>query len=299
MRTNTASELALDHSGTICHDLAAGAARWEKLGFSLTPQAQQMVPGSGHNGLEPAATANRCAMLEQGYLELIGVTQPGRLNPWSHFVARHEGIHLLALRCNDADRFYATLSQRAAGFAAPVQRTRQVTEHGTTSELRFRSIYSNDAEYPEGRFIIIEHQTPESLWQPRYLAHPNTAIALTEVLIACRHIEPSAVRLAALTGVEPIAQADGASLFALSNGTSVRLQDHRLLSAQFGFAMHDLPAFYGATIAFRDRALAIKMMQENGVDLRLTADGGAWVGPLDTNGFVLQLTEAHVARLRP
>src|SRR3954466_7158422 len=91
-------EASLDHLGAIVQDLAAGASRWEKLGFSLSPVSRQggRMPGRDIDSLW--ATANRCAIFNKGYLELIGVVDETAFNPWTRFLSRFEGLHLLALR---------------------------------------------------------------------------------------------------------------------------------------------------------------------------------------------------------
>ena len=66
----------------------------------------------------------------------------------------------------------------AQGFAPPVQRARSTP----AGEMRFRNIFSEDARWPEGRIIVIEHQTPEILWRPELLEHPNGASALRQCL---------------------------------------------------------------------------------------------------------------------
>ena len=169
---------SLDHLGTIVSDLAAGAARWERLGFQLSPLSRQRgrMPGRDEDG--PWATANRCAIFRHGYLELIGIVDAAAFNPWTKFLARFEGLHLLALRVPDADAAYAELSGRTATLNAPVQRERKLDVDGVEATMRFRNIFSRDESYPEGRYIVLEHQTPEYLWQPRYQAHPNGALAL-------------------------------------------------------------------------------------------------------------------------
>ena len=72
---------SLDHLGWIGPDLAAGAAAWERLGFTLSRTSPQMGFTGPDGALEPWASANRCAVFEQGYLELIGIVAPERFNP--------------------------------------------------------------------------------------------------------------------------------------------------------------------------------------------------------------------------
>ena len=115
-------ELALDHCACIVNDLAAGAARWERLGFTLTPESRQRGAVPGREGMHPWASANRCAILGRSYLELAGIVDPTAFNPWSRFLARNEGLHIFAARCDDADQAYAALSQRTQAFSPPIPR---------------------------------------------------------------------------------------------------------------------------------------------------------------------------------
>lgn len=50
----------------------------------------------------------------------------------------------------------------------------------TARVMRFRNIFSRDAEWPETRYLVFEHETPEYLWQPRYQRHDNGACELAE-----------------------------------------------------------------------------------------------------------------------
>ena len=61
--------------------------------------------------MAPWATANHCVMFERGYLELIGITDPTKHNPWTAFLDRFEGIHITAFRCPEADMAYAAAAE--------------------------------------------------------------------------------------------------------------------------------------------------------------------------------------------
>src|SRR5690349_20670454 len=61
---------SLDHIGIAVPDLAAAAASYQRLGFQLTPLQQQSGPLEPGGPVVRWGSANRCAMLEQGYLEL-------------------------------------------------------------------------------------------------------------------------------------------------------------------------------------------------------------------------------------
>src|SRR5690606_20420635 len=97
------------------------------------------------------------------------------------FLDRFEGLHICALRASSGDAAYAKLSSMGDGFRPPIDRERKIDVDGREETIRFRNIFSRDELFPEGRWIVIEHCTPELIWQERYLDHANGAQALEAV----------------------------------------------------------------------------------------------------------------------
>ena len=215
------------------------------------------------------ASANRCAIFERGYLELIGLVDEACWNPWAKFLGRFEGLHLLALRCENADAAYAKLAPHAPFLDAPVQRERKLHVDGVERTMRFRNIFSRDAMCPEGRYIVIEHQTPAYLWQPALTKHENGALALEEAFVVAEDAGVTG-RLAALGGIPSVLT--GAEF-----------------GRRFGWAPQS-PAFAGVTVSFAELDSAARMMETRGVRLREGA-GSLWVTPEDANGFVLRMIQ--------
>jgi len=56
----------IDHTLVGVRDLEAARAAWDKIGFRLTPRGRHIGWGTG----------NYCIMLEQGYIELLGILDP-------------------------------------------------------------------------------------------------------------------------------------------------------------------------------------------------------------------------------
>ena len=260
----------LDHTGQMRADLDAGAAAWERLGFLLSPETPQQGAVPGESGMHPWATANRCALFHRGYLELIGIRTPERFNPWTGFMARYEGIHIAAFRCEVADRAWPAMAE--LGFAPPVQRARSTP----VGDMRFRNIFSEDARWPEGRIIVIEHQTPEVLWRPDLLEHPNGATALRQCLWVSDRPDDLSSRLHAFG-------ADPAGYEALSTEAFADLFP--------GEAAPAVPCMAGHVIAFADLDRAIRLIEGNGVAVGRDARGRAFVGRDNNNGAVMVLIE--------
>ena len=66
----------LDHIGIAVPNLTTAAATYERLGFHLTALQQQAGPLEPDGPVISWGSANRCAMLEEGYLEIIGIVDP-------------------------------------------------------------------------------------------------------------------------------------------------------------------------------------------------------------------------------
>ncbi len=264
----------LDHTGQMRADLDAGATAWERLGFLLSPETPQRGAVPGTSGMQPWATANRCALFRQGYLELIGIRAPERFNPWTHFMARHEGIHIAAFRCGSADEAWPGLA--AHGFRPPVPRARSTP----AGEMRFRNIFSEDASWSEGRIIVIEHQTPDVLWRPESLEHPNGATALRQCLFVSDQPDELTVRLAGFG-------ADSDGYAALSARDFVAMFP--------GEVPPPLPCMAGHVIAFADPDRAIRLIEGNGVPIGRDGLGRAFVGRTHNNGAVMVLIEDRQA----
>ena len=163
---------ALDHAGIAVGDLVRAAAEWEALGFALTPLAVHTNAAG-----EPTGTGNRCAMLEQGYIELISVVDQARPSQTlAGFIARYEGAHILSLSVDDARQAQIRLAK--AGIDAPLTATARPTEGG---EARFERVPVVSAV---PRLQLSHHLTPELVWRQEDLAHPNRAATLDEVLIS-------------------------------------------------------------------------------------------------------------------
>ena len=281
---------SLDHLGAIVGDLATGAHRWEKLGFTLSPVSRQSGKMPGRDADGPWATANRCAIFQQGYLELIGIVAPACFNPWTKFIARFEGLHLLALRVANADVAYADLAARTDTMNAPVQRARKLDVNGVESTMRFRNIFSRDEAYPEGRYIVLEHQTPEYLWQPRFQTHPNGALALKGALVCADDVPGQRARLETVVGRPPTNGADGVLRFSPAGGGCIELHGAGSFDARYGWRPRTQPCFAGIEVRFASRAHAAKLMEDNGIPVERR--GGEWfVAPENTNGFTLRLSQ--------
>lgn len=197
----TGNRLTLDHVAVICRNLDQAARRYTDLGFVLTQRSSHQGPVPPTGLIQPWGTGNHCAMFRRGYLELLGITGPDRFKTHvDNRLRRYEGLHLIAFGCSDIAQETGGMRQRGAVVADPIVVTRDVPVEDGTRVGRFKIGYLDEFTYPEADFILISHETPETLWQPRLLTHPNGAVALEGVSVCVRDRNESCARLAKVLG---------------------------------------------------------------------------------------------------
>jgi catechol 2,3-dioxygenase-like lactoylglutathione lyase family enzyme len=262
----SATVSGLDHIGIIAHDLPAIARTYERLGFQLTPFSQHAAPHRPGEPLLPIGSANRCAMLRQGYIELLAIIDTNLPdNQVGIFLQRYEGIHIIAFAVDDAAANVARL--RAAGLTqasiSPLQRM-AATPAGEKLAA-FARIPLPPDEAPEGRIQLIQHLTPEVLWQPHLLDHPNRAVALVETIICVGDPDESARRFARLTGATPTQRTGGWNL-AFAQGAITLVAPAHLTEILPQAVAPVLPFIAGCVVTTDDgNNAAAALLAKNGV----------------------------------
>ena len=286
-------DLSLDHVGFMLRDLDAGVERWEKLGFKLSRRSPQMGRVPGETEMAPWATSNHCAMFREGYLELIGVTNPENFNPWTRFLDRFEGPHITALRCQNADDAYAALNERIDHFDPPLQRLRNAPYGDGERPFRFRNIFSQDEHYLEGRFIVIEHQSPEVIWQEDLMVQPNGAKSLRELVFVAKPGDGTLDRLTRISGEATVDGENGRLM--LGGGGILSVVDPQGFVARYpGVPIPPCPAVATAVVEVEDLNALAALLSTNGISVREAAEGaGIWVPPEVANGAVIEFVESR------
>ena len=114
----------LDHLGTAVEDLDAGRLAFEKLGFRMTPRSQHRGAAVPGGTVELFGQGNHCAMLERGYLEVLGIFDRTLPTPAQQYLDRYEGLHIVGLQPGSIDR----LRELARSSAALARRSEAMTQ---------------------------------------------------------------------------------------------------------------------------------------------------------------------------
>src|SRR5690606_4867472 len=168
------------------------APHFERQGFHLSEKAV-------HN----LGSCNRLIVLESAYIELLGWPQ-GAPPARKEIADSPFGLEALVFRTHDAQATYERL--RAAGFAVnPVQElTRPALVDGREMQARFHTVRFAEQPLPGIRMYFCRHLTPECVWSPGLMVHPNGALRIHR--IEARAADPRAVaqRLATVADVTAV-----------------------------------------------------------------------------------------------
>lgn len=273
---------SLDHVGWATRDPLALDARFEQLGFCLTPRSTLSGPLLPGTPAVPWGAANRCAMLRDGgYLQLLGITDPTLpLNGLDHYLDRYEGLHIVVLGMENAEADHARLCRAALPVAEALPRERPVSdEEPDGPRIRVRHLMLPEA--PEGRLQLIQHLTPELLWQERFLDHPNRAVALEAAILAVESPAGSAARFSCLAGRPVVPDPLGGFALPLSQGTVRLLPPEALPAVLPGVVPPTVPFIAAAVVRVDDGGRAVRAIL--GADARetpgglLAEAGGGWI----------------------
>jgi hypothetical protein len=180
----------LDHSVFITRRFEQTWARYQELGFTLSPMSRHQVTAVAGGPFVPSCTANRCAYFGESFIELIGIVDDTAPDPWRALPliddpenGGYQGLRGASFGLGDSERALTRL--RAANLAGSgvLSLQRPVDTPDGPRTMRARSVHIDRSKTPEGILHTAEHLTPEYVHQPRYLHHANGARYLDAVLL--------------------------------------------------------------------------------------------------------------------
>ena len=147
------------------------------------------------------------------------------------------------------------LAKAGLGKREPSLTDRALDESDPASpRVRFSLLTTPDI--PEGRVHLIRHLTPDALWQPRFLDHPNGAQSLASVVIASAEPARTATRLSLRAGRPVRPDPLGGYVLRLTQGAIRILPEDAARSLLPNAVMPVLPCIAGLEITANISAAA-------------------------------------------
>jgi hypothetical protein len=242
-------EIFLDHVAHFVPDREAARAALARAGFAPAPLSIQVNPDPAGGPPQPTGTGNVTAMFARGYIEILFKTADTPLGrELDAALARHPGLHLAAFAVADARAAHRRLGEAGFHVQPLVEMQRPVDTAQGKDIAAFTIARLTPGQMPEGRIQMLTHRTEHTVWQPRWLDHPNGARALTGLTIAVADVAEAAARFARFTS-RPAVACDGGQAIALDRGC-VELVTAEAFSRRFPvLAIPSLPFIGACTIA--------------------------------------------------
>lgn len=271
--------LFLDHVSHFVPDLDAAGSLLQALGFAVTPRSEQMAEG------KPVGAANRCVMLEEGYLEILAPTlDTPAARRMRERIDRFVGVHLACFGTPDAEGEHLRLA--AHGFEPqPLVDLEREVEQGSGRLARFKVVRPDPGKMPEGRIQYVQQMAPEAIWTEANLAHDNGVVALRSVLVVAEDPVEAAARWARFTGLLP--RPENEAIFLNAGRGRVAIASREDLSELLQIDLPQPPALAGYALGCRHPDRFAARLAEAGVAVRKrgaryaaalpSALGGAWL----------------------
>ncbi len=188
-------EIFLDHVAHFVSDPEHASRALARAGFAPTPVSIQINPDPAGGPPQPTGTGNITCMLDRGYLEILFKTADTPLSrELDAAIARYRGVHLAAIAVADAAAMHARLEEAGFRTRPLVNMQRPVATADGDGIAAFSVVRLAPGEMPEGRIQALTHHTEHTVWQPRWLDHPNGARALIDIVIAEVDVDEAAAR---------------------------------------------------------------------------------------------------------
>jgi catechol 2,3-dioxygenase-like lactoylglutathione lyase family enzyme len=195
----------IDHIVHTVRDLDAAGELYARLGFTV-----------GARNRHPWGTDNRIVQFPGCFIELLTIAQPEKIAPRGprlfsfgvfnrDFLARHEGLSMIALESRDAAADARAFREAGIGDFDVFDFEREARKpDGTPVKVAFSLAYAQDEKSPEAGFFVCQQHHPENFWNPAFQKHPNGAIGIAGVIMVSENPESHRRFLSAFSGVSDV-----------------------------------------------------------------------------------------------
>jgi hypothetical protein len=274
----------IDHTLVGVRDLETAKSVWHDLGFTLTPRGRHIGWGTG----------NYCIMLESGYIELLGVVDPGQfLNKLDLFLERREGLMGLAFGTDDPQACRDALARAGAEPEGPKDLKRKIELPEGDQLPAFSLLFLKPSATPDLNAFVCHHLTPNIIRRPEWLRHANRALRLVSVTLVSADPVKTALGYLPIFGPDRIKVSDaltvvhtgaGALRFVNPNGLKT------LYEALLPLPDHPTPWVASMKIEVADKNRCLDYLRRHNLPVVKTGKG-CLVPPEVANGCIIEFVQ--------
>jgi catechol 2,3-dioxygenase-like lactoylglutathione lyase family enzyme len=255
----------INHVGIAVRDLADTVRRFEAMGFQLTPYSPHSAAWKPGEAVQPQGSGNRCVMFASDYLEILASEDPARpAARITNFLKRHQGAHIICFDTQDPHAVDQRLQREGIATSGVIPLQREIDTPAGVRTAKFARIQFAPEQSPEGYIQAAQHLTPENIYQPRYIRHPNGCTSLHRTVVVTDALDAFAEKYRRYTGLAPITRT-GSVDFHFPRGTRLTLIDVKHAPALLpGTLFPPIPGIAAVSFRTPDLAAQRKRLQEHG-----------------------------------
>jgi hypothetical protein len=161
---------------------------------------------------------------------------------------------------------------------------------GGTARAAFSTATFAAAAVPHGHVFMCRHHTPETVWLPELMAHPNGACRLVGLVAAVDDARAVATAYARLFAAGVVHErADGAEVH--TGDAPIRFLDRAAMDEAYPGLAVSAAAYAALRLAVADLGTARRCVADAGVATHPTEAGFA-VAPADASGAIVEFVAA-------
>lgn len=177
----------LDHVVVAVQDLDAAGRAWEKLGFTVTPEARH-----------PWGTTNRLIQFDGFFVELLSVADDSLIREAGagefsfgafnrDFLKKRQGGSMVVFESRDPDQDRASFEKHHLQTYAPFSFEREAkAPDGSVRKVAFDLTFVTDPLAPGIGYFTCHNRYPENFWKAEYQTHSNGAVGIDEIVLVAK-----------------------------------------------------------------------------------------------------------------
>jgi catechol 2,3-dioxygenase-like lactoylglutathione lyase family enzyme len=205
----TADIDSINHVGMVARDLAKTVARYEAMGFMLTPYSPHSGAWKPGEPVQTFRSGNRCVMFAKNYLEILANEDPAQPSPrLAGYLKHHQGAHIICFNTEDSHAVDKRLDGAGVRTSGVIPLQRDIDTPDGIRTAKFERVQFAPEDSPEGYIQAARHLTPQYIYQPRYIEHPNRCFELSDTIVVTDDLDGFAQKYARYVGVKPMRDGD-------------------------------------------------------------------------------------------
>ncbi len=264
-------ERSVDHIVIAVGNLDSAAARYEAIGFKLTPRASHPLNMGTSNRLVQFAGRN--------FIELLEVDRPGGVEDHDfdavppkfsfgahnqEFLAGRNGISMMVLTSGDARADLKEYEALGLQTYAPFDFERKARlPDGSEVTVAFSLGFVTSPALPDLAFFVCQQPAPEYFWKPDYQAHGNGARSIVAIYLASEDPDAHVGFFTRLTG-GALEEIDGGQRIAFGGQELLLMTPEAIRAVVPGFRADQVGAAEFAGLAISSTTMASGFVPADG-----------------------------------